>query len=336
MGWDASSRANLNRLRASGVVAVRYEVDGCDVQLEVLNGCIGKGSYSYYPYHATDTKIARNAHELYTELPLGAAALSGKLSANNAIRTDFTLVGMNAVPPTSLFVREDLDGPGCDRATHIVDRIYLGGFGMVSGETKQLESAVSFFNLGAGGSMEADAKRVAREGDPQACSKALSNGKESALCSAPLRVGLMPIRKDGSAVCKPGQIWYANRCLTKPEIQKAKLSAKRKFLLERIDGLMAHVRVSRHKLKELAELESQMTDADGREQVEREKADFQQLMSESVKRLDELRVAIATADSEEELGYFQAQLQETQERFNRGRARLSLVMEFAYEADRRM
>ena len=33
MAWDPGSRSNLNRLRAAGVVAVRYQAVGCNVKL---------------------------------------------------------------------------------------------------------------------------------------------------------------------------------------------------------------------------------------------------------------------------------------------------------------
>src|SRR5689334_12742387 len=65
MGWDSGSRADLNRLRNEGVVAVRYEAKGCTVELELLSNCIGPGgatAYRYRPYVANDKKIAHNAN----------------------------------------------------------------------------------------------------------------------------------------------------------------------------------------------------------------------------------------------------------------------------------
>jgi hypothetical protein len=44
MGWDSGSRANLNSLRRQGIIAVRYDAKGCNVELEVLSNCIGKGA----------------------------------------------------------------------------------------------------------------------------------------------------------------------------------------------------------------------------------------------------------------------------------------------------
>src|SRR6185437_875092 len=82
MAWDPGSRANLNRLRRQGAVAVRYAQKGCNVELEVLSNCIGPGTdkaYAYTAYSASQSKTAKNAQELFAELPIGAARLTGKL-----------------------------------------------------------------------------------------------------------------------------------------------------------------------------------------------------------------------------------------------------------------
>src|SRR5258706_4256650 len=64
MAWDPGSRANLNRLRHRGVVAVRYEAKGCNVELELLSNCIGPtGKYEFAPYSANEKQVAHNASE---------------------------------------------------------------------------------------------------------------------------------------------------------------------------------------------------------------------------------------------------------------------------------
>lgn len=98
MAWDPGSRLALKDLSDQGVVAVRYEATGCDVRLELLTNRIGEGSYEYKPYAATQSKLARNAQELFTELPLGAASLAGKLKSGRALRTNYMLVGARSIP----------------------------------------------------------------------------------------------------------------------------------------------------------------------------------------------------------------------------------------------
>jgi len=215
MGWDPGSRANLSMLRSQGVVAVRYRAEGCNVELEVLSNCIGTGKYSYSPYAATDTKIAHNAQELYAELPIGAARLGGKLRGGRALRTDYTLVGMQALPVGSAYAASDLRGPDCERATHVVSRMYLGGFAMVAGETSAIEAAVSVFGAKAGGAQAQSAEHVAREGVAEACDKAQSEGKENAQCAVPLRVGLLAIAGRADGGCPAGSTFDGKACVQK-------------------------------------------------------------------------------------------------------------------------
>jgi formylglycine-generating enzyme required for sulfatase activity len=195
MAWDPGSRADLNRLHKAGIVAVRYQARGCEVELEILSNCIGKGGYSYSPYSATDTKMARNTRELRAELPIGGARLGGLLKGGHVLRTDYTLVGIDALPPGTTVRAAELRGPAaeCARATHVVSKVYLGGFAMAAGESRTLDAAVSLFGARAGGDDSAAAERVAREGEPEACARARRGGEPNEQCSVPLRLALMPI-----------------------------------------------------------------------------------------------------------------------------------------------
>ena len=190
MAWDPGSRANMKTLSDQGVVAVRYEANGCDVRLEVLSNCIGEGKYDYRPYSATATKMARTQQELYTELPLGAASLSGHLKGGKALRTDYILVGIRTLKAGAAYPRSLLRGD-CGAATHIVSRMYVGGFAMVAGETQALSGGATIFGLSAGGSSGSVVETVQKEGNAQACERAQTEEKETSACGVPLRLGLL-------------------------------------------------------------------------------------------------------------------------------------------------
>lgn len=215
MGWDPGSRANLNQLSDRGIVAVRYRSEGCNVELELLPNCIGEGSYKYSAYPSSESRVAKSAQDLYTQLPLGAARLSGKVGGNRALRTDYTLVGMESLPPGVVFEASQLKGPGCERATHVVSRIYLGGFGMMAGEARTIEAAGSVFGFEAGGTQVASGERLAREGNPAQCKKAEETGEPQPLCSVPLRIGLLPVEGAGQGSCPEGTRWdgEGQRCV---------------------------------------------------------------------------------------------------------------------------
>jgi hypothetical protein len=84
MAWDPAQRLRLKQLGEQGLVGVRYKAVGCNVELEVLD-CVGKGaSYQFTAYSATETKVARSTRDLFAEMPLGAARLSGKVGGKLA------------------------------------------------------------------------------------------------------------------------------------------------------------------------------------------------------------------------------------------------------------
>ena len=229
MGWDSGSRASVAVLRRQGVLAVRVSSkDSCKVDLELLPDCIGAGTYAFSPYPATDKRIAHDTTELGAALPLFSLSLSGKLTQGRALRTDFDLAGVMALPAGKPLARDDLHGLGCARATHVVSRIYLGGFSMMVGESRSIEAAATIFGAGAKASNVRDAESLATEGDAESCKTAQKTGVETPLCSVPLRLGLVPIN-DATAIdyaatrkgkpnldehgCARGkQVWNGARC----------------------------------------------------------------------------------------------------------------------------
>jgi hypothetical protein len=193
MAWEPGDRANLNRLRFDGVVAVRYQKKGCNVELELLSNCIGKkGTDGFKAYRATKKKVAHNANELFAELPVGAAKLSGKLKGNRALRTDYMLAGTLALPAGTSYGHDDLVGE-CKRATHVVSLIYVGGFSMYAANSNEIDASVSLFGASAGGSSISTAELLNAEGAAEACLQAQESGQENQKCDVPLRIALVPL-----------------------------------------------------------------------------------------------------------------------------------------------
>ncbi|HEV8550389.1 MAG TPA: hypothetical protein VGQ57_15200 [Polyangiaceae bacterium] len=201
--WDPDQRAQINALRQQGVVAVRYAVNGCNVELEVLPNCVGKGAYAFSAYAESRRDYVENEHDLFAELPLGAARLSGKLSGNRVLRTDYLLVGVAQLPSNDAFHRESLAGPDCARATHVVARMYLGGFVLAAGNESTLKAEASLFGAGAGGDLASKIERVWSGGIPSACTQAQQDGKESPQCSVPLQIGLLPLGETKPTADRP-------------------------------------------------------------------------------------------------------------------------------------
>lgn len=199
MGWDPAARANLDRMRRQGMVAVRYKKNGCDVKLELLPNCKvragrGKRTYAWSPYSANETKVAHNQAELFAKLPLGAVGLSAKVSGERSLRTDYMLVGTRSMEVGKTINTDQLvESADCSRATHVITTIYYGGFALASGATRELEAEASVFGLGAGGSSKSNQELLANEGNASACKAAQTSGEEQATCNVPLRVNLAAI-----------------------------------------------------------------------------------------------------------------------------------------------
>jgi outer membrane protein OmpA-like peptidoglycan-associated protein len=214
MGWDPGSRANLNRLRGAGVVAVRYEAVGCNVTLELLSHCIGTtGKYQFSPYSANQRKVAHNAGELFAQLPVGAASLGAGMKGGRALRTDYILAGQYALPPDAIFRKSDLKGADCPRATHVVSAIYVGAFILGAGESRQMDAKSTLFGVGAGVSSSADVDVLSTEGDAESCAVAQREGTENYRCAVPLRIGLEALDAPAKISCPEGSTLQGESCL---------------------------------------------------------------------------------------------------------------------------
>lgn len=202
MGWDPGQRAQLDKLRRQGVVAVRYEQHGCDVTLDLLPDCIGpKSKYVYTPMGSADSRVARNVDELLAQLPVGASGTASFLKKDQALRMDFKLVGAAMLPVGTTISEYDLVGAACKQATHVVSAVYVGGFGLAS---EPGAAATNAFTAG-------DA--LMREGYPAICDRAQLEGIALDGCSTPLRVALLPL--NGTApppTCPAGWTFDGKKC----------------------------------------------------------------------------------------------------------------------------
>lgn len=232
---DPSARAELDRLRALGAVAVRYEGEGCDAEIQVLSSCIAPAQkYAFSAYPATARKVARDPSELLATMPLGAPSLVGWVGENRAVRTDFVLAGQYALAPDAVPRVQDLRGPDCARATHVVSAVYVGAFSMVAGETAILERRATVMDLG---STAPELQVLAAEGNAEAC-RAAEPGKPHARCAVPLRLSLVPLVEaapvaSAAATCPAGSVRKGERCVMKEIVTEVDCPAGTKWQVDR-------------------------------------------------------------------------------------------------------
>jgi hypothetical protein len=191
--WSALDRAALEARAKQGLVPVRYV--GCHI--EVLAECVAPSRYTYVYTPTTtkrDTVRIRNEDDLYSNLPLGAAKLEATLERAGELRVDMTIVGRYSVPIASL-PRNELVGPDCGGATHVISGLTVGEFNLSAAGRASVSAAAGFVvGPSAQGSSSASQQELAEDGDEGACGRA--TGADTAPphgCAAPLRIELTPV-----------------------------------------------------------------------------------------------------------------------------------------------
>ncbi|HEY6562745.1 MAG TPA: tetratricopeptide repeat protein [Polyangiaceae bacterium] len=191
LALEPADRAAFASIRAQGIAVVHYEQKGCDMRLELLSNCLVRGEYQFVPYWEQDTKSARTAKELFTKLPVGAFSVAGKVTRERSLRADYMLAGMAQLPIGYRFDASHLVGE-CMRATHVVTRMYLGGFTLAAGKSDELAAQASVF-VETGARTTSSFERVRYAGDPKSCEDSRKTRREDLGCATPLRLTLMPL-----------------------------------------------------------------------------------------------------------------------------------------------
>lgn len=193
-------RTNIKRLASQGVVAVKFEVEGCNVYLKVLSNCIGKGSYEFTYEPGSDGWTAKDSQELLGRVPLGAAELSEKIQKNQVVRSQWEQIGMDTLPASTVYGRDLLEGSECAEATHVVSQIYLGGFTLASGDESTMGVSTKVFGVGAEGERVHGLQVERTSGTPEVCEQAKREKHKIRGCDTPLKLGLLPLADRKSSI----------------------------------------------------------------------------------------------------------------------------------------
>ncbi len=190
--WPSSARAKLEALSRTGVVAVHYS--GCE--MEVLASCNAPGKYGYTAITPKRDHVAiRNADDLYANIPLGAARLEGKLERAGELDVDMSIVGRYA-SDRAVVRMDELQGPDCSKATHVVTALTVGAFDFSAGSSAAVGGGVktAIGGVGAGGNSQASQELINSDGTMASCAGAkTSDGKPPDGCGAILRLEVVPL-----------------------------------------------------------------------------------------------------------------------------------------------
>jgi hypothetical protein len=188
--WPSAARAKLEALSRTGVVAVRYT--GCE--MEVLASCNAPGKYAYTAITPKHDHVAiHNEDDLYANIPLGAAKLEGKLASAGELDVDMSIVGRYA-SDRAVVTADQLQGPDCAKATHVVSALTVGAFDFSAGAGATVSGGAAVGNAGAGGSSSSTREMLNSDGRMAACDAATtSDGKPPEACGAILRLEVVPL-----------------------------------------------------------------------------------------------------------------------------------------------
>jgi hypothetical protein len=207
--WPSADRATLEARMSRGLVVVHYK--GCGI--EVLARCNAPSAYAYTPTTPKLDRITmRNAHELYANVPLGAASLEGKLAQAGQLNVQMTIVGRYESERN--FVRADQLSGDCSRATHVITGLTTGAFELSAGSSGEAGGGAHLGSAGAGGHMSESQETLNRDGDPNACASSKPGDKNPpAGCGALLRIEVAAIGDSAAPTCPEGSTYNGVECV---------------------------------------------------------------------------------------------------------------------------
>jgi hypothetical protein len=189
--WEGSDRAQLESAIRKGIAAVRY--GGC--QLDVVPGCTAPAAYEYAALTPKKESVEIfDSDELYARFPRGALALEADLERAGSLSVDMMLVGRLEAPSIRV-EREQLSGPTCDEATHVVTGLTVGAFRLHTGSKEDIAVDLSLAGDGSAGAKRlAEREELGSDGDVTACEVASSRDAQPPPgCGALIRIEVVPL-----------------------------------------------------------------------------------------------------------------------------------------------
>lgn len=221
--WPSADRLTLENKIKEGVVAVRYV--GCEMR--VLERCSVSAKYNYLgATRSEDQVVIRDEDDLYANLPLGAAALEGKLGRSGQLTVDMDLVGRYESDLPA--IRADELRGDCEGATHFIYGVAVGAFDFRAGGDAIVGGGARFAGIGASGESQARRETLKRSGDEAACARATPEDRSPPDgCGALVRLEVVPIGavRQLPPSCPDGTTWNGSACLAKKLVTEVECPA---------------------------------------------------------------------------------------------------------------
>ncbi len=191
--WSPTRRGALESALWGATLVVKYT--GC--KLEILDQChpIGpEAKYSYIPISPKHEEHEfKTADDVYAQMPVGAAQLEAELQSSGALRLEMNVVGRYESRQGPVKSNE-LEGGGCDTATHVVKAVSVGAFRLFSVATVTEYGSAKAASGSVRATGSAAKKSLSEDGNVHACANAArADVAPPDGCAALIRLELAPI-----------------------------------------------------------------------------------------------------------------------------------------------
>jgi hypothetical protein len=173
----------------------------------------------------------KNEGELYAKLPLGAAKLSGRVSAGEELSLTYFVTGVAMSSREALYIDELAAIPGCEGATHFVWAYNLGAFSLGTKENRAAEVEVGVGNAGGGARGSQEKASLSSGGSLAACSDQDQRG-----CRVPIRLALREIAHGQAPAAATAVVAEGGAAGGTQESQAQELWDHAKTLFDKGDG----------------------------------------------------------------------------------------------------
>ncbi len=197
-----ADRSHLEAVMTEGIAIVRYDCEG----LQVLRGCTVRGAPNPYTFVGVSMKEDQvqidTLDQLKANLPASAVKLEAELTSGAAIDIGLVMVGRKSIRG-DMVAKADLDGPGCEGATHFVRSAIVGAFAVEKGTQGKARAAAEIFGAGAAAGSEANRRVANRDGKREDCNNAHpGDPTPPEQCRAAITIELYPIVEERPALAE--------------------------------------------------------------------------------------------------------------------------------------
>lgn len=184
--WDATDLSSFEAKAQQGIVFVKYV--GCEMTVldcadPSIPGKYGKYGQPQWTSGSVEQIDIKDEGELYANLPLGAAALSAKVEAGEALHLRYYVSGVASATRDSMYAGDVAGNAKCKDATHFVQAYNLGAFELSASERDAESAKVGIGGVGGGGERRHEDKRLKQGGRLDTCTL-----HDQSACKVPIRL----------------------------------------------------------------------------------------------------------------------------------------------------